>query len=151
MQYANAEHGLLMGNHDIVEVSRLGIGVSSPARALHVQENSANVLIGNIPGCGAGIGGIGFGPTVDCGRYSILGDGTHTVLNRTQGGYLFLREGNSDQLVLQPGGNVQVAAGDVAVGAQGRGVILKATDGPNCFRLTVNNAGALVTALVPCP
>ncbi|MBI4397057.1 MAG: hypothetical protein HY548_08185 [Elusimicrobia bacterium] len=41
--------------------------------------------------------------------------------------------------------------GDVAVLTQGKGVIFKATDGANCFRVTVNNAGSLATTQVTCP
>ena len=40
---------------------------------------------------------------------------------------------------------------DAAVTTQGKGVILRATDGANCYRVTVNNSGALSTALVTCP
>ena len=66
-------------------------------------------------------------------------------------------------LVLQPsGGNVgigttapnaklHVSAGDAAITTQGNGLILRATNGPNCYRLTVDNAGVLAQALVPCP
>jgi hypothetical protein len=41
--------------------------------------------------------------------------------------------------------------GDVYVSNQGNGIILKATDGANCFRVTVNNAGTLATTLITCP
>ena len=66
-------------------------------------------------------------------------------------------------LVLQPsGGNVgigttapsaklHVSAGDAAITTQGNGLILRATNGPNCYRLTVDNTGTLAQALVPCP
>jgi hypothetical protein len=40
---------------------------------------------------------------------------------------------------------------DVYVSTPGKGLILKATDGANCFRVTVNNAGVLATAAVTCP
>jgi hypothetical protein len=41
--------------------------------------------------------------------------------------------------------------GDVYVQSVGKGIILKATDGPNCFRVTVDNSGQITTALVTCP
>jgi hypothetical protein len=41
--------------------------------------------------------------------------------------------------------------GDVYVKSVGKGIILSATDGPNCFRITVDNTGQLTTALVTCP
>ena len=78
----------------------------------------------------------------------------------------FLGFARSDQvsvvMVLSPSGNVgigttspnaklQVAGGDAAVTTQGNGIVLRATDGANCYRLTVNNAGTLSTAPVSCP
>ena len=50
-----------------------------------------------------------------------------------------------------PNAKLQVTGGDVAVTTQGNGLILRTTDGANCFRVTVDNAGALTTTLVPCP
>jgi hypothetical protein len=50
-----------------------------------------------------------------------------------------------------PNAKLQVAGGDAAVTTQGKGVILRATDGTNCFKVTVNNAGTLSTAAITCP
>jgi hypothetical protein len=50
-----------------------------------------------------------------------------------------------------PNAKLQVASGDAAITAQGNGIILRATNGSNCYRLTVDNAGTLSTALVSCP
>ncbi|MDP3991467.1 MAG: prepilin-type N-terminal cleavage/methylation domain-containing protein [Candidatus Colwellbacteria bacterium] len=41
--------------------------------------------------------------------------------------------------------------GDVGIGTQGKGVILRATSGANCYRVTVDSTGVLSTALVTCP
>lgn len=46
---------------------------------------------------------------------------------------------------------VVIKTTDVAVATQGKGIILRATDGTNCFRLTVNNLGMLATTSVACP
>lgn len=43
------------------------------------------------------------------------------------------------------------SVGDVGIPTQGAGLILRATDGANCFRVTVNNAGTLSTASTTCP
>ena len=50
-----------------------------------------------------------------------------------------------------PNAKLQVTSGDVYVQTQGKGIILRATDGANCYRVTVNNAGTMSTALVACP
>jgi hypothetical protein len=67
----------------------------------------------------------------------------------------------TNQLVLSAGGvgigtnapktQLHVATGNVYIETQGTGIILKATDGANCFLVTVNNAGTLATASIPCP
>ena len=51
----------------------------------------------------------------------------------------------------QPGAKLHVSGGDVAITPQGYGLILKAENGPNCFRLRVGNLGGLSTYQVPCP
>jgi hypothetical protein len=50
-----------------------------------------------------------------------------------------------------PNAKLQVAGGDAAISTQGNGLILRATTGSNCYRLTVDSGGTLTTALVTCP
>jgi hypothetical protein len=50
-----------------------------------------------------------------------------------------------------PNAKLQVTSGDVYVQTQGKGIILRATDGTNCYRVLVNNTGTLATTLVTCP
>jgi hypothetical protein len=50
-----------------------------------------------------------------------------------------------------PSAKLQVSQGDIYVDTQSRGIILRATDGPNCYRVTVNNVGALSAAVTTCP
>jgi hypothetical protein len=50
-----------------------------------------------------------------------------------------------------PNARLHVATGDAAITTQGNGLILRATDGTLCYRLTVNNVGAVSTAVVTCP
>ena len=47
-----------------------------------------------------------------------------------------------------PKAGLEVANGDIAVTAIGSGIILKATNGENFYRVTVDNTGKLVTELV---
>lgn len=60
-------------------------------------------------------------------------------------------DGYNDRLKVSESGSVLAQTGDLAVQTQGRGLVLRATDGANCYRVTVNNAGALTTSLVSCP
>lgn len=50
-----------------------------------------------------------------------------------------------------PKARLDVATGDVLVGAPGAGIILKSPSGTVCRKLTVDNAGALVNAAIACP
>lgn len=45
---------------------------------------------------------------------------------------------------------IRVKSGDLGIITQGKGLILRATDGANCHRLTVNAAGTISTATVTC-
>lgn len=59
--------------------------------------------------------------------------------------------GNVGVGIAVPNAKLHVSGGDAAVTTQGNGLILRATDGSNCYRVTVNDAGSLSTALVACP
>jgi hypothetical protein len=50
-----------------------------------------------------------------------------------------------------PSAKLHVAGGDVAITNQSSGVILRATDGANCFRHTVDNLGIPSYTSVTCP
>jgi hypothetical protein len=61
------------------------------------------------PGCNAGFNGIGFGSSLtSCTNYSLVGDGTDTVINRASGGTLYFREANTTQMTIGPGGFVTI-------------------------------------------
>ncbi len=50
-----------------------------------------------------------------------------------------------------PKARLDVATGDILIGAPGAGIILKSPNGALCRKLTVDNAGALVTTAIACP
>ena len=47
-----------------------------------------------------------------------------------------------------PKAKLEVANGDIAVTSIGKGIILKATNGENYYRITVDNTGKLSTELI---
>ena len=89
--------------------TNVGIGTTAPAARLHIAVNSGQILLGHA-GCGAGHTGIGFGSTLSgCTNYSLLGNGTHTFVNRPSGGGIFFRESNIDQVSIASGGAVTIS------------------------------------------
>ena len=52
-----------------------------------------------------------------------------------------------------PGAKLQVGNGDIAITTQNNGLILRATDGTKCYRVTVTSTdnGGLHTAEATCP
>ena len=96
-------------NNDCDSVN-VGIGTTQPVEKLHIAVNGGNILLGT-GGCNSGQGAISFATTVTgCDNYSLLGDGTATVINRAPGGSIFFRENNVTQMVIMPGGNVGLGA-----------------------------------------
>jgi hypothetical protein len=94
----------------------VGIGINNPAARLDVAGRFADVMIGD-PNCGGGQGtaAIGFvsGPGgLDCVNNFALGGNTTTkgtFINRPTGGAINFVEGNgTPQMIIQPGGEVQV-------------------------------------------
>ncbi|HEV8368286.1 MAG TPA: tail fiber domain-containing protein [Pyrinomonadaceae bacterium] len=88
--------------------TNVGIGTTAPSQRLHIKVNGGNILFGGA-GCISGFGGIGFGATLSgCSNYSLLGDGTDTMINRPSGGSIYFRSGNSNQMTINPSGIVAI-------------------------------------------
>ena len=86
----------------------LGIGTPSPAEKLDIAVNSGHILLGD-PGCLGGFNGIGFSSSLSgCSNYSLLGNGTDTIINRPTGGQISFREANTQQMSIATGGAVTV-------------------------------------------
>jgi hypothetical protein len=75
--------------------------------------------------------------------FRAIGEGDHLSIDHLSG--------NVGIGTTSPDARFVVSGGDAAVTTQGSGLILKATDGANCYRITVNNAGTLSTTAVTCP
>ena len=50
-----------------------------------------------------------------------------------------------------PKARLEIANGDILMSQPNQGIILKSPDGATCARITLSNAGVLVTTVIPCP
>jgi hypothetical protein len=94
----NTSSSLVLGNN-----ANVGIGTSSPLAKLHIAVNSGNILAGDA-GCLPGFVGFGFVSPLTCTNYSLLGNGSDTILNRPTGGAIVFRENNNTQMTIATGG-----------------------------------------------
>jgi hypothetical protein len=100
--------GRANGSDQVVIPGHLGIGITEPARRLHIVDNNSNVLIGGL-GCSSGFVGILFGSSPgNCLSYSLLGSGTDTMVNAPSGGNVFLRIANITRAALDSNGNLGI-------------------------------------------
>jgi hypothetical protein len=92
----------------IAASGNVGLGTNTPAEKLDIAVNSGHILLGD-PGCLGGFNGIGFGSSLTgCANYSLLGNGTDTIINRPTGGSISFREANAQQMSIAAGGAVTV-------------------------------------------
>jgi len=88
--------------------NNFGVGTTTPAEKVDVAVNSGHILLGD-PGCLSGFTAIGFGTSLaGCANYSMVGNGTDTIINRPTGGTISFREANSTQMSIASGGAVTV-------------------------------------------
>jgi hypothetical protein len=88
--------------------TNVGIGTTAPKARFHIAANDGNIVMGD-PGCSSGFTGIGFGSSLsNCGNYSLLGNGTDTIINRPTGGAIAFRENNVTQVSIAAGGAVAI-------------------------------------------
>jgi hypothetical protein len=143
----------------ILDNGRVGIGTSSPTTRFQVSGGSASIttttgsagLFINSP-TGANKSFVDF-MINDIKRSNIFHDGSLDAL--------IINNVNTNTLINGTGGNVgigginanaklQVAGGDTYMSTIGSGVILKSPNG-SCFRLTVDNTGAIISTPITCP
>ena len=131
-------------SHKIVSTSKLDI---NPAGYFRVKTGNPDEAI-------ALLGKVGIDTTTPQAKLDVVGD-AHIYTPEDAAFIptidLSVPRGIKTGKILVSGGDAAVWGGDVTVLTEGKGVILKAADGPNCYRVTVNDAGALSTASVECP
>ena len=136
-------NSLVLGNSALV-----GIGTSAPQQALHV--NGASEIFST--GSGAGFKFRDRSGSSIADDWVWYADGNFArFFHVNSGDLLFVTDTGNLGVGAVPGAKLHVSGGDVAVTNQSSGLILRATNGPQCFRITVDNSGALNTAPVACP
>lgn len=107
----SADNSLVLGSingiNNAIGDTKVGIGTTAPKAKLHIADNSGNILFGS-GGCNAGFAGIGFAATLNCSNYSMLGDGSDTIINRPSTGDIIFRENNVTQMTIAAGGRVSI-------------------------------------------
>jgi len=119
---------------------KMGIGTTAPTYKLHIVDPSNTGLRVHTTTAGGTVA-----------SFASNGDFQIDAVSVPGGRFAVMEGGNVGVNTSTPGAKLQVVGGDVAITTQSRGLILKAIDGGNCFRLTINNAGALGATIVPCP
>lgn len=100
--------GAINGVNQATADTNVGIGTTAPKARLHIDTGGANILIGDA-GCSSSFAGIGFGTSLTgCTNFSLLGNGTETVINRPTGGQIAFRENNTTQMSIAAGGVVGI-------------------------------------------
>ena len=74
-----------------------------------ILTNNELIALGDMA-CSSGFVGISFGAPSSCGNYSLLGEGTNTMINRPAGGTIFFRENNANEMTLASGGLATLSA-----------------------------------------
>jgi endosialidase-like protein len=95
---------------DISAAGNVGVGTTNPNAKVSVFGGSSYINFGELGGSSS-YSGIAFGnssATVSAANYSIVGNGTSTLLNRPTGGTIEFRENNAVQMMILSGGNVGI-------------------------------------------
>jgi len=95
---------------DISANGNVGIGTASPSAKVSVYGGHSYINFGELAASNT-YSGIAFGGSsaaLSASNYSILGNGTSTILNRPTGGTIEFRENNTSQMTILAGGNVGI-------------------------------------------
>ncbi|MGA8150995.1 MAG: hypothetical protein WB952_08605 [Terriglobales bacterium] len=107
-----------IGNQTVT--GNVGASGTISSTGLSVVSNSQTLTVGNL-GCSSGFIGIAFGSAPSCGTYSMVGNGTDTILNRPAGGSMVFRENNATQMSIAAGGAVTINGSLNVKGALSKG------------------------------
>jgi len=169
--------GSISGVNGSFADTKVGIGTTSPDRKLQIASTpgmNAELHIGGAgdeakdvfsgmgvdpsagPAFNFGYAGYSFGRSA--GFLNVRPDASATPPNPS----LRFMTANQQRMIITNTGNVGIGTtapktglqadnGDIYIGSAGQGIILKSPDGLACARLTLSNAGALVSTPLACP
>lgn len=141
--------GSISGVNGAAADTKVGIGTTTPNERLTIKTPTGKYGFIHTDGAitvGSFVGGTGNGGYLGTKSNHPL----HFFTNDSAARMTLTTSGDVGVGTTSPGAKLEVN-GDVYIGNSGRGVILRSASGTTCVRLTVSNAGALVTAPVPCP
>ena len=135
----------------------MGFGLVAPTELLHLDHATRPGLRFHLAGAFPGYMGVDnnfYYSTAPSGDFIIAAGGNIRLGSSASTGEKVFIDNTSGSVGIgdtTPDAKLEVVAGDIGISTQGNGLILKATDGATCYRVTVNNAGVLATASVTCP
>jgi len=135
----------------------MGFGLVAPTELLHLDHATRPGLRFHLAGAFRGYMGVDnnfYYSTAPSGDFIIATGGNIRLGSSASTGEKVFIDNTSGSVGIgdtTPDAKLEVVAGDIGISTQGNGLILKATDGATCYRVTVNNAGVLATASVTCP
>jgi hypothetical protein len=110
--------GSINGVNGATADTSVGIGTTVPNARLHIATTGGNIVMGSA-GCSSAYAGIGFGASLSgCANYSLLGNGTNTIINRPTGGVIQFRENNAAQMTIAAGGGLTIPGTLAVYGTQ---------------------------------
>jgi hypothetical protein len=154
--------GSINGTNDATANTKVGIGITAPSSVLHIVSDTEQLITASTNWTGGtwvnfantDPGGGRVWNLISTGSANSEGPGKLLLRDATGGGNVRMTFDTAGKVGIgttAPNARFQVAGGDAAVSSQGSGLILKATDGAACYRVTVNNAGILSQTPVTCP
>jgi hypothetical protein len=143
-----------MGGVGILGLATATTGVTTGVQGAAASGDGIGVdgVVQGATGTGAAVRGVALGSGATAGRFWAI-----DPLGKILSGQAGPSPSPTEVFSVDSGGNISTQGGvtantgSVRVLGAGQGIILKSPDGGTCAQISLSNAGALVTTVVPCP